>query len=65
MNVKETLTYVIDAFNRIKKYAQHIYDSADEDVKQIIIDMCNQEIKATQFDLEQYEVEQQQKGESK
>ena len=62
MNVKDTLEAVMDAFKRIKHYAEQIGDSFDYDVQNIIIAICDQELKATQYDLEQYEVEQQQKG---
>lgn len=53
MDIKQTLMYILDAFQRINHYANCIYDSADEDVKDIIMAICSQEIKATQYDLDQ------------
>ena len=56
MDVKNTLSQIIEAFKSIRRYANCIYNSADDDVKDIILAICNQEIKATEYDLDQYKL---------
>lgn len=57
MNIKEILYYVLDAFKRINRYAYAIYDPVDEELKDIIMSICTQEIKAVEYELDQIKLQ--------
>ena len=52
MDIKKILTYIRGAFERVNDYAACICDTADDEIRDIIMAICNQEIKAIQYNLD-------------